>query len=163
MMASGALLAGVGPAAADVAFVQSSGALSDLAPTTANATDGASADLFAVEAEGSTTFVFLVTNLAGGQVGTTYGAHIHTGTCVPGNGAAAGPHYNTGGTPSTDTEVWLDFEVLPGGYGYGIATVPFVIRPGTAHAAVIHAQPTQNGGATPGAAGARMACLPVEF
>lgn len=164
MAAAATLLVGAGPAGAATPFVQSHGALSDLAPSTANATDGASADLYAVAGGGHTTFFLLVSGLDPESVGTTYGAHIHVGTCVPGNGAAAGPHYNsTGATPSTDNEVWLDFRVLPGGYGFAVTTVPFVIEPGAANAMVVHAEPTQDGGPTPGAAGARIACLPVEF
>jgi hypothetical protein len=41
--------------------------------------------------------------------------------------------------------------------------VPFAIEPGTAQSMVIHTEPTQEGGATPGAAGARQACIPVSF
>lgn len=161
-VATAALLAGIGPVGAASPFVQSRGALSDLSPS-ANATDGASADLFAVAGGGSTTFFLVVTGLDPAKAGTTYGAHIHKGTCVEGNGTAAGPHYNTGGTPNRDTEVWLDFTVLPGGYAYAVTTVPFTIEPGAANAMVIHAEPTQDGGPTPGGAGSRMACRPVEF
>lgn len=163
---TGGLLAGagVGAAAADTpSLVRASGPLSDLAPSTANVTDGASADLWAVAGGGYSTFVVILTGLDPAAAGSTFGAHIHTGSCVAGNGAAAGPHYNTGGTPSTDTEVWLDFTVLPDGYGVGVAAVPFMIDSGKAHAMVIHAEPTQGGGGTPGAAGARIACLPVEL
>ena len=96
-------------------------------------------------------------------MGTVYGAHIHVGPCVDGNGGAAGPHYNTGGIPDEETEVWLDFSVLPGGYGFASAHVDFVIDAGKAQSMVIHLEPTQDGGATPGAAGGRQACLPVNF
>lgn len=161
--AAAGLAVGSGPAGAASTFVQARGALSDLAPSTANATDGASADLWAVAAGGGTTFFVLFSGLDPAAADATFGVHIHVGPCVAGNGAAAGPHYNTGGTPSTDTEVWLDFTVLPSGYGFAVATVPFEIEPGTARSMVIHAQPTQDGGPTPGAAGARQACLPVEF
>jgi len=157
------LLVGSAPAGAASVFVQARGALSDLAPSTANATDGASARLYAIARGGSTTFVLIVSGLDHASAGTPYGAHVHVGTCVPGNGAAAGPHYNTGGTPSPQTEVWLDFLVLPGGYGIARTTVPFLIEPDAANALVVHAEPTQSGGPTPGAAGGRIACLPVEF
>lgn len=160
---AGALFMGVGPAGAASPFVQTRGPLTDLAPGVANATDGASADLFAVPGGGQTTFVLLVSGLDPASAGTTYGVHIHVGTCVAGNGAAAGPHYNTGGTPSTETEVWLDFTVLAGGFAVASTSVPFVIESGTANAMVIHAEPTQAGGATPGAAGGRIACHPVAF
>ncbi len=136
------LVGGAGPAGAASTFVQASGTLTDFAPSTANATDGASADLWAVAAGGGSTFFVFFTGL---------------------DPAAAGPHYNTGGVPSTETEVWLDFTVLPGGYGFAATVVPFEIEPGTARSMVIHYDPTQDGGPMPGAAGGRQACLPVEF
>lgn len=155
---------GTGPAAAEAPlFVEAGGALTDLAPSTANVTDEASAELYAFSTGSSTYFVFFLSGLDPEAEGETYGAHVHVGPCVEGNGAAAGPHYNTGGTPTPETEVWLDFEVLPGGYGIAITEVPFTIEPGTAQSVVVHAQPTQAGGDTPGAAGGRIACLPVEF
>ncbi len=162
--ATGGLLLGASPAGAALPFVQSRGALTDLMPGTANATDGASADLFAIPGGGQTTFVLFVSGLAPASAGTTYGVHIHVGTCVAGNGAAAGPHYKSdGGTPTSQNEVWLDFTVLPGGYAVATTSVPFVIETGAANAMVIHAEPTQSGGPTPGAAGVRQACHPVAF
>jgi Cu/Zn superoxide dismutase len=154
-----ALVAGSGPAGAATSFVQASGALSDLAPASANATDGASARVYAVSDGSSTFFVLFLTGLDPAAAGTTYGAHVHVGPCVAGNGAAAGPHYNIGGPPSPDTEVWLDFTVRPGGLGFAFARVPFVIPAGAAQSVVVHAEPTQPSGA----AGARIACLPVPF
>jgi len=144
-------------------YVQEGGQLRDLQPSTANATDGATAYLWAVAIGGETRFYAFFTGLDPEAAGTTFGVHVHVGPCVAGSGAAAGPHYNTGGTPTTDTEVWLDFTVLPGGYGYSSTTVPFTIEPGDAQSIVIHAEPTQDGGPTPGAAGGRQACLPVDF
>ncbi|MDQ3641616.1 MAG: hypothetical protein M3450_09180 [Actinomycetota bacterium] len=166
-MATAAMAAGLAigssPAGAASVFVESRGELSDYAPSAYNATDGATADLWAVAAGGSTTFFLFLSGLDPASAGNTYGVHIHVGPCVKGAPLTSGPHYNTGGTPSTDTEVWLDFTVLPGGYAFSYTTVPFTIEPGDANSMVIHAQPTQEGGATPGAAGGRQACLPVEF
>jgi Cu-Zn family superoxide dismutase len=158
-----ALLVGSAPAGAASFYVHASGELSDFQPSTANATDGASAHLWAVAIGGETRFYAFFTGLDPAAEGTTFGVHVHVGPCVAGNGAAAGPHYNTGGTPSTDTEVWLDFTVLPGGYGLSSTTVPFTIEPGDAQSIVVHAEPTQDGPPTPGAAGGRQACLPVDF
>jgi Cu/Zn superoxide dismutase len=161
---AGGLALGTGPAGSASLFVQASGELRDLAPATANATDGASASLWAVAAGGQTTFVLFVRGLDPAAVGTTFGVHIHVGPCVAGNGAAAGPHYNSdGGVPSTENEVWLDFTVRPGGFGLAHTTVPFTIEPGDAQSMVIHLEPTQGGPPTPGAAGGRQACLPVDF
>ena len=155
------LTTGVAPAGA-IGAVSAAGPLSDLSPTT-HATDGAYARLYAVApGNGSTYFYFVLTGLDPAAVGTTFGAHVHVGPCVAGSGAAAGPHYNsgTGGVPSTQNEVWLDFTVRPGGVGVSSTTVPFEIAPGTARSVVVHAQPTQEG---TGIAGPRIACLGVDF
>ncbi len=153
------LVTGVAPVGAATSYVTAGGALSDLAVGTYNATDGASAQLYALASGGTTTFRVYFTGLDPQAAGTTFGAHIHIGPCVAGNGAAALGHYNIGGTPSPSTEVWLDFTVRDGGYGYAMTTVPFVIASGAAKSMVIHALPTAPGGA----AGARQACLPVTF
>lgn len=154
------MLAGAAPAEAAVnPFVTASGPLVDLQTSTANPTDGASARVYAVAGGGSTHVVLVVSGLDPAAAGTTYGAHVHVGPCVEGMGSLAGPHYNAGGPPSPTTEVWLDFKVRTGGYGFAVATVPFQIQEGAAQSVVIHAQPTDPNGA----AGARMACLPVPF
>lgn len=153
---------GTGPAGAATPYIATEGALQDLQPATVNATDGAYAEVWILQTATRSTYWFLVSDLTA-PAGTKYGAHVHVGPCVAGNGAAAGPHYNTGGTASPETEVWLDFTVLGGGYGYASTTVPFVIEPGKAQAIIIHAEPTQPGPPTPGAAGGRQACLPVNF
>jgi Cu/Zn superoxide dismutase len=159
---AGSLALGTGPAAAATTYIETGGELEDLQPAATNATDGAWADLWVVQSGSRSTYWVLFSGLSG-AVGTRYGVHVHVGPCVAGNGAAAGPHYNTGGTPTESNEVWLDFTVRPGGYGFASTTVPFVIEPGAANSIVVHAEPTQDGGATPGAAGARQACLPVQF
>ncbi len=157
-LALSVLLVGAPPAGAS-SVVVARGALSDLAPTAANPTDGASAVVIAVP-HGNSTFVLLVVRgLDRKAEGITFGAHVHVGPCVAGNGAAAGPHYNTGGPPSPTTEVWLDFTVFRSGHGFAITNVPFVIPPGGAGSVVIHAMPTDS----MGVAGARITCLPVAF
>lgn len=158
-LSSALLLAG--PAGA-VSYVNAEGELSDLSPA-ANATDDASAEVWAVAGTSGTTVLLYVWGINTSAVGMTFGAHVHVGPCIEGNGAAAGPHYNSGGVPDEDTEVWLDFKVLPGGYGFASAHVPFLIDSGKAQSVVVHLLPTQDGGATPGAAGGRQACLPVNF
>jgi Cu/Zn superoxide dismutase len=140
--------------------VTASAPLTDLSPTTADPTDGASARLVAVGIDGyGTRAVLIVTGLDPSAVGTSFGAHVHTGPCVAAQPALAGPHYNAGGPPSLQTEVWLDFTVLPGGVGAAQATVPFTIPEGKAQSVVIHRLPTDANGV----AGARMACLPAQF
>ncbi len=156
------LALGAEPALAERGVVTAAGPLKDLSPG-ANPTDGGYGQLYAVAPGNGTTYVvFVVTGLDPAAAGTTFGAHVHVGPCIAGNGAAAGPHYNTGagGDPSRENEVWLDFTVLPGGGAYAYTVVPFEIAPGTAQSVVIHALPTEQG---TGLAGARRACLPVQF
>lgn len=154
--------AGTMPAAA-YGHIDAEGWLSDLQPDTAQPTDGAWARVIAIPLEDETRFFLIVGGLDRDAAGTTLGAHIHVGPCVEGNGAAAGPHYNTTGTTSPadeDHEVWLDFTIRSGGYAFSRTTVPFVIESGDAQSLVIHAMETEHG---TGAAGARWACLPVDF
>lgn len=156
------LTVGMSPVEAAPSTVTAGGPLVDLA-TAVNATDGARAQLHAsAPGNGRTYFVLVLRGLAPSAQGRTYGAHVHVGPCVPGNGAAALGHYNTGigGNPSPQNEVWLDFTVRPGGVAVSRASVPFEIPPGKARSVVIHANPTEPG---TGAAGGRIACLPVEF
>lgn len=157
-----ALALGTSPALAGPSVVRAAAPLTDLSAA-ANPTDGAYGRLVAVaRGDGTTSVVFVVTGLDPAAAGRTLGAHVHVGPCVAGNGAAAGPHYNTGAgrPPSPENEVWLDFTIQPGGVAYASTVVPFEIAPGTARSVVIHALPTEEG---TGLAGARLACLPVAF
>ena len=113
----------------------------------------------------SSSYALVVAGIDWKQTGTTYGAHLHTGPCVAGDGLAAGSHYNittvNGQYPPTvnnQTEVWLDFKVGLFGIAGSGTTVPFAPTPGT-RSIVIHAMPT----APDGTAGARLACLPVVW
>jgi superoxide dismutase, Cu-Zn family len=139
--------------------VRSAGPLVDLQPTVANPADGAFAQFAATKSDGTMTAYLVIYGMNPAAAGEVHGAHVHTGPCVAGDGAAAGPHYNSGGPPSPSTEVWLDFTIQPNGSAYSTTTVPFVIPPGGAMSVVVHAAPTAPGGA----AGARIACLPVNF
>jgi Cu/Zn superoxide dismutase len=145
-----------------VAVVSSSGVLSDLSPSTADPTDGASATALVVShLDRGSLVVLRVAGLDSLAAGTTYGAHVHVGPCVAGDGAAAGPHYNTTGGTVIDpsTEVWLDFTVRSSGSALAVALVPFVVPAGGARSIVIHAMSTMPNGT----AGARLACLPLEL
>ncbi len=135
------------------------GGLTDLEPGVDRVTDGAWAVASATVQNGQTVVRLNVKDLAGSGVGDTFGAHVHVGPCVAGSGGLAGPHFNAGGGVSEQTEVWLDFTVTGGGTGHATAVVPFEIHPGQAQSVVIHEAPTDS----TGAAGARMACLPLEF
>ena len=146
-------------AAAAPARARGAGPLQDLQPATSQPTDGATAQVVATESDGSTTVNLKVQALDQAATGTTLGAHVHVGPCVASNGAAAGPHYNAGGDVSDETEVWLDFAIQANGTARATTTVPFVIASGAAASVVIHALPTS----PDGTAGARLACLPVQF
>lgn len=144
------------------------GELRDLQVTTEQPTDHATAQVVAIESNGSTIVRLKVQGLAHFAAGTELGAHIHVGSCEKGNGAAARRHYNSSTTNpltvTSSTEVWLDFEIGSNGTASAEAHVPFVIPPGGAGALVIHAAGTSTGPTPPaGSAGARWACLPVEF
>ena len=147
------------------------GQLRDLQLTTDQALDRASARLTMVNHHGGSTFVLNVKGIdvtgIDSAAGHDFGAHLHTGPCVEGNGTAAGPHYNTDvladdppATPTIDktTEVWLDFTVTAGGTGNAVAQVPFVPTQG-ARSIVIHRDATN----VLGVAGPRLACLPVVW
>jgi len=154
-MATGLLATG----AAATPSPRGAGLLSDLQPATEEPTDGARARVRTQERDGATRVALRLRGLDPAAAGNRYGAHIHVGPCVAGNGALAGPHYNVGGGVSDETEVWLDFTIEADGTATAETRVPFTIAPGTAQSLVIHALPTD----PTGAAGPRMACLPVEF
>jgi Cu-Zn family superoxide dismutase len=153
------------PALALGPFVRTDGPLRDLAPSSTSPFDGARARVQIVESgNGASHAVLTVKGIGAAAEGQTFGAHLHEGPCIAGDGAAAGPHYNShvhSGGPaevSDQTEVWLDFTVADG-TGTGTATVPFVPESGS-RSVVVHALPTNpaNGGAGP-----RLACLTVAW
>ncbi len=126
----------------------------------ADPTDGAWAVASATVGNGQTVVVFNVKDMDRNQAGRQFGAHVHVGPCVNGDGLAAGGHYKVAGAePSAETEVWLDFTVTRGGTGHATAIVPFEIAPGAAHSIMVHRDPTS----PTGAAGPRLACIPLEF
>jgi Cu/Zn superoxide dismutase len=154
-----ATAAGPAPAAPAEVF---RGQLVDLSTATADPFGGASAHVVMTSTANGTLFHLRVKGIDPAVAGEAYGAHLHVGPCVEGNGAAAGPHYNVStATPpvaSDQTEVWLDFTVDADGTGASDTTVPFLPTPGD-RAIVIHAEAT----APNGTAGARLVCLPVSW
>lgn len=150
-------LGGLSVAAGSAIFARAP--LSDL-NSGANPTDGAWAVASATVGSGRTVVVINVKELDQSAAGTRLGAHVHVGPCVAGNGGAALGHYRVAGADvSPETEVWLDFSISRAGTGHAAAVVPFEIAAGDARSIVIHQEPT----APSGAAGARLACLPLEF
>ena len=149
-------------------YEKSSGPLRDLQLDVTSALDGAAASATMVSL-GSTLVYLRVHDVNTAAAGQRFGAHLHEGPCVLGDGVPALGHYNVeklaGLSPyevSPDTEVWLDFEVNAEGQGRSTATVPFVPTSGT-RSIVIHALPTMDSGAGVGTAGARIACLPFTI
>jgi len=135
--------------------------LSDLQTATTEPFEGAAATLRLTMEGGNSTFVLKVAGIDRSAAGTHYGAHLHSGPCTPGDGAAAGPHYNSASPPVIDEEheVWLDFEVTGRGSARAVAEVPFEPVHG-ARSVVIHAEETDPAS---GLAGARLACMPVVW
>lgn len=75
-----------------VRVVTANGALTDLSRATTDATDGASAQLVAVELAGrGTRALLIVTGMDADAVGSTFGDHVHTGKCVADQPGLAGP------------------------------------------------------------------------
>jgi Cu/Zn superoxide dismutase len=146
-----------------MAWGRYSGQLTDLSSSD-DVFDGARATAAMIGMDGSTFFTLRIRGIDGDE--GHYGAHLHEGLCMSGDGAAAGPHYNISdkdgaGKPtliSNKTEVWLDFEVNSDGTARSNARVPFVPLGGE-RAIVLHAEPTAPGGT----AGARVACLPLDI
>jgi hypothetical protein len=143
-----------------MAWAQYRGELTDLSPNTEDVFDGASSAAAMMGMEGSTFFLLQITGIDKSAAGKEYPAHLHQGPCEAGNGAAAGPHYNTNvmaGLPpvvSPETEVILDFDVDSVGNTRATTNVPFVPLPGV-RSIVIHGQAAA--GAPP------LACLPLDI
>jgi superoxide dismutase, Cu-Zn family len=132
---------------------------------------GASAKVTAVyDSAGKSTIVLHVKGL---KPRTEYGAHAHVNACGP-TGAAAGPHFQNvvdPVSPSVDpafanpqNEIWLDLTTNAAGNGVAKAVVPWQFAADRrAHSVIIHERHTSTVPGTAGTAGARLACLDVDF
>ena len=152
------------------------GELIDLQLETEGAFDSTRAKVTIVQDDGSTTFSIKITGIDISAAETEFGAHLHTETCLEGNGGAAGPHYNSQVWPagtltaygdavkSPKTEVW--FDLVPSeedGAASDQVTVSFVPVDlngvdGGVMSIVIHLESTDE---DTGLAGARQACFPL--
>jgi Cu-Zn family superoxide dismutase len=165
---AGASLFAASPALAGAEHVRASG---ELVRYSAAVPDGAQGRVNAVyNAHGDTIVVLHVTGLA---PYTAYGSHAHANACGA-TGAAAGPHYQhvvDPHQPSTSpayanpqNEIWLDFETDSEGNGAAIAKVDWQFAPERRpRSVIIHAEQTHTGPDNSGTAGARLACLTVNF
>ncbi len=145
--------------------------LTDLQVATPGPLDGAEAEVKLTSVSGvkggvpyaSTLVELKLKDVDKAAEGTTYGVHLHVGPCVRGDGAAAGPHYNTdaiAGLPTVvvgpRTEIWLDATITDKGDAESWTTVKWIPQPGT-RSIVFHSSPTMDDGM----AGSRLACLPA--
>jgi Cu-Zn family superoxide dismutase len=133
---------------------------------------GASAKVTAVyDATGRSTVTLHVRGL---QPNTEYGAHAHVKGCSLTDPLASGGHYQHTIAPagqSTDpayanprNEIWLDLTTNAAGNGVARAVVPWQFgsdRP--ARSVVLHERHTSTAPGQAGTAGARLACLDVDF
>jgi len=164
-----ALSASVALAAAAVAggvVVRFTDDLQDYNTTAAGPFDHATARLQLVDPAAGTTAVLHVRGIDTSVAGRRFGAHLHNGRCTTDDPAGALGHYNAdahaGHVPvvvSPQTEVWLDFTVDATGAGDSSAAVRFPVEAGD-RSVVVHAAATDP---ATGLAGARLACLPVEW
>ncbi|WP_424536037.1 superoxide dismutase family protein [Sphaerisporangium viridialbum] len=101
-----------------------------------------------------------------------YGAHVHNNKCGA-KGEDAGPHYQHTQdpvTPSTDpkyanarNEIWLDFTTDAQGNAFSRSAMDRKFTDRHPHSVVIHTEHTHTGPGHAGQAGARLACIDVDF
>lgn len=119
---------------------------------------------------GSTTVKLAVRDL---QRNRHYGAHAHTNPCGP-TGDVAGPHFQNIVDPvqpsvdpkyaNAENEIWLDFTTDDKGAASVETTVPWdFTEDRRAHSVIIHAMGTATDAGHAGTAGARAACINVDF
>jgi superoxide dismutase, Cu-Zn family len=101
-----------------------------------------------------------------------YGAHVHNNKCGA-KGEDAGSHFQHAQdpvTPSIDpkyanprNEVWLDFTTDSSGNGFSRSAMDKKFTDRHPHSVVIHTEHTHTGPGHAGQAGARLACVNVDF
>lgn len=107
------------------------------------------------------------------QPNTEYGAHAHVNACGL-TGSAAGPHFQSTADPvlpsvnpayaNPRNEIWLDLTTDESGNGAAQTSVRWQFTPDRrAHSVIIHVEHTHTGPTDSGLAGARLACLSVDF
>jgi Cu-Zn family superoxide dismutase len=116
---------------------------------------GAAARLHTVTLpDGGSRWTLHVTGLAPNR---TYGAHAHVAACS----SEGGGHYGIAGPVSPETEVWLDFRTNDAGNARARAEQSWQFEPGSGpKSVIIHTDPTHP---STGAAGAKLACLDLDF
>ena len=135
---------------------------------------GATARVQAVYNGAGATVVTL--HVRGFKPNREYGAHAHNNACDPVDPMAAGGHFQKvpfpQGSSATDpmyanptNEIWLDLTTDEKGNGVAQTKVPWQFSDErSAGSVMIHAEHTHTGSHGPaGTAGARLACLTVNF
>jgi Cu-Zn family superoxide dismutase len=130
---------------------------------------GAHVSVIAVPNEKGTTVALFVKGLLPNE---TYGAHAHEKACGT-TGAAAGPHFQhvpDPVQPSVDpayanlrNEVWLDLTTDGRGNGFAVTGVDWRFSDRRAESVVLHAEHTSSHPGHAGTAGARLACVNIDF
>ncbi|QUQ65457.1 superoxide dismutase family protein [Kutzneria sp. CA-103260] len=118
---------------------------------------------------GTTTVVLYVEGLLANH---QYGAHVHQRSCgrTPED---AGPHYQNTPDPvqpsvnpayaNPQNEIWLDFTTDRHGNAWSISSVNWQFTQRHAGSVVIHTEHTHTDPGSAGTAGARLACVTVDF
>lgn len=133
--------------------------------------EGARARVNAVYTSSGDTIVTL--HVWGMAPNTPYGAHAHVNSCGA-DGAAAGPHFQNVLDPvvpsvnpayaNPTNEIWLDLTTNAAGNGVAKTKVPWQFSPTRrAKSVILHVEHTHTGPTDSGVAGARLACLTVDF
>jgi Cu-Zn family superoxide dismutase len=129
---------------------------------------GASAQVHAVPTGDGRTRVTL--HVYGLQPNRVYGAHAHQLGCGADPMAALGHFQHTEGNPTSSdfanptNEIWLDVTTNAAGNGVADTVVDWQFSPQRRpHSVVIHAMGTLTETPNAGKAGARVACLTVDF
>lgn len=130
---------------------------------------GAHATVLSVPWEGKTTVHLHVEGLLPNHM---YGAHVHQKPCGP-TGADAGPHFQNVVDPvqpsvdpayaNPENEIWLDPMTDEDGDSFTSSTVDWQFTDRHAGSVVIHADHTHTDPGQAGTAGARLACINVNF
>jgi superoxide dismutase, Cu-Zn family len=159
----------VRPAHSSVTFAPYAPGARGITYDTAAVPAGSGATVFAVARHGGTTVVLRVRGLLPGH---EYGAHVHRNPCGA-TGDAAGPHVQhvpDPVQPSVDpsyanprNEIWLDLTTDADGNAMSTATVAWRFGDRPAGSVVLHAEHTHTEPGHAGTAGARLACVTVDF
>lgn len=162
--------AGQASAATEVSATFAAGSGQAITYDPALVPEGSGVTVRANTADGSTTTTLEVRGLRPNAV---YGAHAHVNPCGP-SGDAAGPHFQHEQDPvkpsvdpafaNPQNEIWLDFTTDAQGAGTATSTNDWEFPADRrAQSVIIHQMATKTEPGKAGTAGARPACVGVDF